>query len=127
MADENNHSPTLGVLARRIGRTALGALENRGELLTVEWQQEKARLTQMLLLSVALMFLGLVGVFLLTATIIFLFPEEYWRYAAAGFTVLYLGGAVAAFIGLKKLLKGEPFAETLKQLRKDRDLLEPFE
>jgi len=72
---DNNHTTGLGTLASRIGKTTLGALENRGELLAVEWQQEKARLTQLLILSIGLMFLGMLGALLLTATIIFLFPE----------------------------------------------------
>ncbi len=124
---DNNHTTGLGTLASRIGKTTLGALTNRGELLAVEWQQEKARLTQLLILSVGLMFLGMMGALLLTATIIYLFHEEYRLYVAAGFTILYLGGAGFVFFKLNKLVKEEPFSETLKQLRKDRSLLDVFE
>jgi len=124
---DNNHTAGLGTLASRIGRTALGALTNRGELLTIEWQQEKERLTRLLLLSVGMMFLGMMGALLLTATIIFLFPEESRIYVAAGFTILYLGGAGFAFFKLMALIKQEPFEESLKQLRKDRSLLDVFE
>jgi uncharacterized membrane protein YqjE len=124
---ENNHTAGLGTLASRIGKTALGALTNRGELLAVEWQQEKGRLTALLLLAVGLMFLGMMGALLLTATIIFLFPEEYRIYVAAGFTILYLGGAGFALYKVLALVKLEPFAETLKQFRKDRSLLDVFE
>jgi len=124
---ENNHTAGLGTLASRIGKTALGALTNRGELLAVEWQQEKGRLTALLLLAVGLMFLGMMGALLLTATIIFLFPEEYRIYVAAGFTILYLGGAGFALYKVLALVKQEPFAETLKQFRKDRSLLDVFE
>jgi len=124
---ESNHTTGLGTLASRIGKTTLGALTNRGELLAVEWQQEKARLTQLLILSIGLMFLGMLGALLLTATIIFLFPQEFRVYVAAGFTILYLGGAGFAAFKLKALVKEEPFSETLKQLRKDRSLLDVFE
>ena len=73
------------------------------------------------------MFLGLLGALLLTATIIFLFPQEFRVYVAAVFTILYLGGAGFAFFKLMALVKQEPFAESLKQLRKDRSLLDVFE
>ena len=124
---DNNHTTGLGTLASRIGKTTLGALTNRGELLAVEWQQEKARLTQLLILSVGLMFLGMMGALLLTATIIYLFHEEYRLYVAAGFTILYFGGAGFVFFKLRALVNEEPFAETIKQLRKDRSLLDVFE
>jgi uncharacterized membrane protein YqjE len=124
---EENHSPGLGVLGRRLGKTALGALENRGELLAVEWQQEKERLTELLLLSMGVVFLGIMAALLLTATIIFLFPEDVRLYVAAGFTVLYLAGCGLAFFALKALLKREPFSETLNQLKKDRALLDSFQ
>jgi uncharacterized membrane protein YqjE len=124
---DNNHTTGLGTLASKIGKTTLGALTNRGELLAVEWQQERARLTQLLILAVGLMFLGMMGALLLTATIIYLFHEEYRLYVAAGFTILYLGGAGFVFFKLRALVNEEPFAETLKQLRKDRSLLDVFE
>jgi len=124
---ENNHRTGLGTLGRRLGKTALGVLENRGELLSVEWQQEKARLTQLLLLSIGLMFGAILGTILLTATVIFLFPQGAWVFVAAGFTLLYLGGAGFALFTLRSLLKKEPFSETLRQLKKDRELLDAFE
>jgi len=127
MSDNNNETTGLGTLVNRLGRTALGALENRGELLAVEWQEEKSHLIQLVVLAVALLFLGMLGMLALSATIIFLFPPEYRVYAAAGFTVLYLAGGVAVFFGMKSLLKHEPFSESLKQIRKDRTLLDVFE
>jgi len=93
MSDNNNETTGLGTLINRLGRTAMGALENRGELLAIEWQEEKAHLIQLVVLAVSLLFLGMLGMLALSATIIFLFPPEYRIYAAAGFTVLYLAGA----------------------------------
>jgi uncharacterized membrane protein YqjE len=127
MSDNNNEITGLGTLVNRLGRTALGALENRGELLAVEWQEEKGHLIELVVLAVALLFLGMLGMLALSATIIFLFPPEYRVYAAAGFTVLYLAGAVVVFFSMKSLLKHEPFSESLKQIRKDRTLLDVFE
>jgi uncharacterized membrane protein YqjE len=127
MSDNNHEGSGLGTLASRLGRTALGALENRGELFAIELQEEKERLIQALVMAMGLVFLGLLGMLLLSATIIFIFPPEQRVYAAAGFTVLYLGGAGFAFFKLKSVMKHQPFAESLKQIRKDRTLLDVFE
>jgi uncharacterized membrane protein YqjE len=124
MAVRNDHFPGFIAQIRKIGRTALGALHNRGELLSVEWQEQNARMTEILFWAVATAILALAGLLLLTATIILLFPEDLRIYAFAGFAVLYLIGAVAALFNVKALLKHEPFAESLSQVRKDSVWLE---
>lgn len=123
MAETNHTSPGLSTLLGRLARTGAGALRNRGELLAVEWQEEKARLTEMLLWAMGLVFLGLMGMSLLTGIIIFLLPSEYRLYAAGGFAVLYLLGAVAAWLVLRSHLRREPFSESLGQLKKDSSWL----
>jgi uncharacterized membrane protein YqjE len=67
------------------------------------------------------------GLLLLTATIILLFPAELRIYAFAGFAVLYFIGAVVAFFNVKALLKHEPFAESISQVRKDSVWLESLQ
>lgn len=124
MADNNDHFPGFVSLLRKIGRTGLGALQNRGELLAVEWQEENARLTEILVWAFGLAFLAMTGFLLFTATLILLFPAELRIYAFAGFTVLYLAGALIAWFNVKGLLKHEPFAESLTQIRKDSVWLE---
>jgi uncharacterized membrane protein YqjE len=126
MSELNDHPPSLNTLARRVLSTGLGALQNRGELLLVEWQQEKARLTELLFWAVGLMFLGIMALLLLTGTIIFLFSEDLRKYVAAGFTVLYLGGAIWGVIVVRSLIKREPFSETIEQVKKDSECLESF-
>jgi uncharacterized membrane protein YqjE len=71
-------------------------------------------------------FLAMIAVLLITGTIIFLVPEPYRVYAAGGFAALYLAGTVAAVLTIKKLIKTPPFAESLKQIKKDAELLEAF-
>ncbi len=124
MAEPKPTPPGLVRLLRRFAHTLLGTVQNRAELLVVEWQEEKARLTELLLWTVALMFLAIMGTVLLTATIIFLFPVEWRIYVAAGFTVLYLLGALGAWAGLRAMLRHEPFAATTDQLKKDRAWLD---
>jgi uncharacterized membrane protein YqjE len=47
-------------------------------------------------------FLAVMGALLLTATIIFLFPDEFRIYAALGFALLYIIGAGAAIVWLSR-------------------------
>ena len=121
--DRDYQLPTLGRLAKRITATLLGSLHNRAELFTVACEEENKRLLKVLLLGVGALFLGEMAMLLLTSTIIFLMPERYRVYAAAGFTLLYLVGATGAVLAIKKLTKTSPFAESLKQLKKDSELL----
>jgi uncharacterized membrane protein YqjE len=116
--------PTLGRLARRTAATVMGALHNRAELFTVEFEEENNRLVRVLMLGVGAVFLAGMAVVLLTGVIIFLVPEQYRVYATAGFALLYLLGAAGAVFTIKKLTKTSPFAESVKQLKKDAELLD---
>ncbi len=127
MGDEANQAPGLTMLGRRIARTGLGILRNRAELLTVEWQEEKARLVQLLVWSLALLFLALMTVCLFTAAVILLVPADYRIWVTAGFAVIYAGGAAWAFFALKGLVKKKPFCESIEQVRKDISWMEKAE
>jgi len=127
MITNDHQPPEFATLARKLARTGLGALGNRAELFAVEWQEEKARLLEVLVWAIGLLFLGIVGILLLTAIIIFLFPEDERIYVAAAFAFLYLAGAVAAGLTIRSRLKHAPFAESIEQLRKDRLCFESLE
>src|SRR3981189_618874 len=101
MVGSNHNSPSLATLVGRIGRTALSSVHNRVELLAVEWQEERLRLKDILLLGGLLVFLGTMGALLLTATIIFLFPEGLRVYVTAVLALLYLAGAIGAWLALR--------------------------
>jgi uncharacterized membrane protein YqjE len=118
--------PTLGRLARRTATTCLGALQNRAELLAVEFEEENDRMLKLVLFGVGGLFLAMLTVLLITATIIFLVPESYRIYTALGFAGLYLAGTIGAVFRLKGLLKRTPFGESLNQLKKDTELLDAF-
>ena len=118
--------PTLGRLARRTLATFVGAVENRAELFAVEFEEENDRLLKMVIFAISAVFLGMMGLLLVTGTVIFLVPEPDRVYAAIGFAVIYLGGAVAAVLSIRNLLKKAPFAESLGQLKKDSELLDAF-
>jgi uncharacterized membrane protein YqjE len=124
MAEENGHKPGLRRLAGSLARAGVGILRNRGELFSLEWQEERARLTEMVFFSYVLLLLGFLGIGLLTAVIIFLFPGDFQLYVAGAFALAYLLGAVWAGLRLKSLLERTPFPESLEQLKKDRAWLE---
>jgi uncharacterized membrane protein YqjE len=123
MAEENGHRPGLATLGRRMAQTALGAVRNRAELLALEWQEEKAHLAELIFATALLCCFGVLVLMLLTATLILLFPDHLRVYAAAGFTLLYLGGAVTAGLKIRSMIKHQPFVESLAQLEKDRKWL----
>lgn len=118
--------PTLGRLAHRTAATVVGALQNRAELFALEFEEENDRLLKMIIFGIGGLFLLEMAVLLLTGTIIFLVPEQYRVYAAGGFAAFYLIGAVAAALTIKKLIKSAPFGESLKQLKKDAEILDAF-
>jgi len=127
MAENNHEPPGFLALLRKVGVTALGALQNRGELLVIELQEEKARLLELFVWALGLLCLAMMGLLLLTATIIYLFAEEYRLYVAAAFTILYFAGAAVAFFTLRSLLRRPTLPETLTQVRKDRLWLESLD
>ncbi len=127
MAAENNRAPGLASLLGRLARTTAGAFQNRFELLTLEWQEERSRLADLLVWIVAFIFLGVMAALLLTATVIFLFPEDVRVYVAAGFTVLYIAGTIATGITARTLLRREPFSESVEQVKRDRAWLKSFD
>ncbi len=124
---EGNHGSSAGLtnLVGRFARTGWGAVQNRLELFALEWQEEKARFAQLLFRAVGVVFLAIMALLLFTLTIIFLFPPELRLYVAAGFTVVYLVGALIAAAALRSALNREPFAETIDQFKKDRVWLGP--
>jgi uncharacterized membrane protein YqjE len=124
MPEANHQAPGITTLLGRLARTGVGAVQNRLELFAVEWEEERLRLTEVLLWGLALLIMGLMGLLLLTATIVLLFHEELRVYVLGAFAVLYLTGAAAAFFGLKSLVKHEGFTETVAQVKKDRVWLE---
>jgi uncharacterized membrane protein YqjE len=124
MGDTNQQPPGLFTLLSRVARTGAGALRNRGELLAVEWQEERGRLTELLVWTAGFLFLAMMAAVLVTATVIFLLPPSARVYGLAGFALLFTGGLIWAWFAVCKLLRQEPFQESLAQLEKDREWLD---
>jgi uncharacterized membrane protein YqjE len=119
--------PSGGVLDsfRRLCDSGLAQVQNRIELFGVEFQEEKARLLRTLVLAAGVFFLAGVAVVMVTLTVIWLAGESARMPLLILFSVLYLAGAVAGFLALRKLILSTPppFQDTISELKKDRDWL----
>lgn len=103
---------------------AVGAVHSRIELIVVELQEERDRAVNVLVWSGIMLFL----VFMAIVAFTFCVVVALWQYAVwvgLGFGVLYLVGAAIAATVIHKRLKAPFFAETINQLRKDREWLSP--
>lgn len=107
---------------KQLGATVLSAATNRIELFTVELQEEKFRVIELVMLAAAAAVCGLMSVIMLTATILYLLPAHRRWIALVALCVIYLGATVAAAMSLKKRLHGsKPFSGTLQELKRDRE------
>jgi uncharacterized membrane protein YqjE len=123
---KSNEGGLLGLL-RKLALQLVSLLETRAELVAVEFREEKIRLVKLLIWSSAALFLTAIGLVMLTMTLLFAVWDkpEYRIWALVFFTLSYLGGAAFGFFKMKSLLlEGElPFAETINQLKKDKNTL----
>ena len=127
MAEFEDHPPGLFKSLRKLVTTLAAVLHNRVELFAVELQEERHRLIEVLVLAGGVLVLGTLAVLVFSAVLIFLFAEPYRIYAALGVGVLYLAAAAVLVVRLKRRLRGEPFEETLNQIKKDCECLTPRE
>lgn len=110
---------------RRLFESVLAIFQNRFELFAVELQEEKYRLVELLILVGAALFLGAIGIALLIAVVIFLFPESWRLGVAATLGALCLIGVAVIAFRLRKRLRQPPFEASMDQLRKDWQCLNP--
>jgi uncharacterized membrane protein YqjE len=110
---------------KRLLSSGMSVVSTRLELLANEWEEERLRLAQMLLFSMAALFFLATGMLLLIALVVMAFWDEH-RLAAVGIlSLLFLlagGGMVVLVNGL--LTRGTKlFSVSLAELARDRELL----
>lgn len=116
-----------GLLAsvRTLFSTLLGIARTRLELLATELEEERLRLTRLVVYGfLALFFFGL-GVVALSLLVVVIFWDTYRLAAVAGVTILYMGIAFYCAISARELAadKSRLFSATLAELDKDRKAL----
>ena len=125
MDDATSNSGGWLASLRRISASFLALLCSRGELITVEWQEEKLRLLNVLVWVMLAIALGLGGVFVAVTALAFWL----WTWAGyAGLIALAAGAlAVAGGIlwGVRHHIQNRPppFRQTLAEFRKDAECL----
>ena len=116
--------------ARRVLSTVVAAVETRIEILVTEVQEERIRLTRLLILGAAGLFCLFMGIALFAVFMAVLFWDTN-RLAVLGLMCgMFLGAGVVMAIGIAVIVRGprKPLlAETRDVLAKDRQRLEPTE
>ena len=112
---------------RTIFARLIASFQTRAELFAVEWQEERYRLIELLLLAGGALLLGGLALLLLSITVILVFPTHVRVYPAAVLVLLYASGAAFLVMRIKRKLRDEPFSETVGQLKKDWECLTPPE
>jgi len=109
---------------RRILVSGLSLLRNRIELATVELNEEKLRLLEVLLLGAVAVFMGMLALLTLTAmVVVLLWAMRPWPLVV--FSALYTGLTVTACLLAKRRIRQWPpsFSATMAELEKDRECL----
>ncbi len=112
-----------GILATltRMLKTLRDVAENRVELFLVEWQEERLRLLDALLLLLVGTVCALMALLAITFAVVVIFWDTHRTLVLALIILAYTGGAVAAFGMLRsRMRRWQAFAATLEQIKKDQ-------
>jgi uncharacterized membrane protein YqjE len=103
----------------------IGAIgSNRVELLLVEWQEERLRLMQTLLLAGIVLILALMTLMVITMIIVAVCLMHHLIGLVIALGVIYLLATIVCYLRLRNRLKSwAPFAATLAELKKDKECL----
>jgi uncharacterized membrane protein YqjE len=122
---DTGHSPGLLASLQRLMATLLEVLQTRAEIVATEFEEERARLQELVVFGILTLFFAGVGLTLLTLFVVVLYWDTHRLAVLGWFASLYLGLGGLAGIVLYRRLKSRPrlFATTLSELAKDRDRL----
>ena len=124
---DESKKPSGGLLSslRRLIDTGLGLAQTRLELLSVELQQEKNRLIEVLAWMLIAVVLGLMALILVSFSLVVLFWDSARVVVLVLLCVLYVGGATWAVQRARKTLKQSraPLKDSIEELKKDRACL----
>jgi uncharacterized membrane protein YqjE len=128
-APATNGAPKIGILDsfRACVATTASLVRTRLEIISVELEEQREWLQNLLLLAVAGVFFVSMGLVLVTLFVVMLFWETHRTAVLGGFSALYLGIGIWAILALKSKLGARPklFSATTAELAKDEDQLTP--
>ena len=124
MSDGGSDASGLPGAIHRVLEAAAGAVETRVELFALEFQEERIRLIELLILAGAIVGLSIATICVVTIGIILLFEGNARLVAVAGLGLSYALGASWCYRVLLNRLKAcRPFAGSLAEIKKDRECL----
>ena len=109
----------------RLGRTALGVLRTRLQILATEIEEERIRFAQLALLVAGIIFCLQMAVSLFVAFLVVLFWDTHRLLTLGLIAALFLAAGIGGAAWLRHLLGSRPkmFASTIGELVKDEDHL----
>jgi uncharacterized membrane protein YqjE len=129
MATSTSAPPT-GVIdsLRSFLASWVAVVKTRVEIISVEIEEQREWLANLILMAVGALFCISLGLILLTLFIVVLFWETDARqWVLGGFAGLYLLGGLALWMAVRKKMKNKPriFSTTAAELGKDYSTLQP--
>jgi uncharacterized membrane protein YqjE len=105
----------------------IAVIRTRVDILSLEIEEQREWIEQLVLLAVASLFCISLGLILLTMLIVVAFWETHRLWVLGAFSFLYLAGGVALWLSLRGKMKSKPrmFASTASELEKDFAALNP--
>jgi uncharacterized membrane protein YqjE len=105
----------------RLGGTVVAMLRTRLELATVEFEEERERATELLVLVLCTVLLSLFALLFASVFVIAWFWESYRMWSIGGVTLFYVVLAVATLMRLQQRRRDKPpaFSATLAELGQD--------
>jgi uncharacterized membrane protein YqjE len=117
--------PGLFASLRRLFKTFAAIAENRLELLLVEWQEERWRLFEALILAGLVLMLALMTLIVVTVTVVVICVSNHQLGLVIAMGAAYLAATLACAWQLRNRLKNwAPFAGTLAEIKKDKACLD---
>lgn len=121
MADSGEQRPAGGISGAlsQLAASLVALLHTRFELLTVEFEEERERAKDLVVLTVIATVFFSFALIVLSVLVVFLFWDTHPVGALIGVTLVYLAIGAAALVVLQRSRETRPFAATLAELEKD--------
>ena len=125
MEEPGESTPGIFASLGRLLKTVLAIAQNRLELLLVEWQEERWRFFDVLLLAGVVLILVLITLMTATLAIVVVCVKADRLDLVVALVLVYLATTILSFWRLRvRLKKWAPFSATLAELKKDKACLD---
>lgn len=112
---------------QNLGDSLLGTAHDRLRLFSLELQEEKYRLIQILLYTAAAVLAGIMALTFASLTLAFVFWETARLAVLGGLTAFYALALIVLILGFRRFLKTmpRPFDATIAEFKEDRACIRP--